>query len=115
MLIKITGQTPELFNENLTAVLNIASVIAMRGYIPSETDQANPQGAGRYWYREAGAPRYQLFPSSNDYWANVRHEGENYIVLEFSYRYDRRRLCDVLAALILVRFPDVEDVTPSKA
>lgn len=101
MKIKITGRNAELFNHNLTAVLNIACVVAGRGAIPTDYDRENQNG-GRYWLREKEPNRFQLLPLGNDFWANIRDEGENFIVLEFSYRYDRTQWFSELFPLLLL-------------
>ena len=113
MQIKITGKNKELFESTLTSVLNISAVVAMGGYIPEDHDIENAQQSGRYWARETegGVNRFNLYPRSNSYFANIRDKGDNYIVLEFSYRYDRAAggLTDALQHLIVARFRD--DVT----
>lgn len=113
MTIKITGRNAELFQENLTAVLNIACVVAGHGNIPTEQDIQDPGRSGRYWYRETdhGANRFQLYPTSNDWWANIRGEGENFIVLEFQYRYDRHGVAEALTNLLLIRFANSDFVS----
>jgi len=90
--IKITGRNSELFNENLTNVLNIASVICMGGKIPTQHDIDNAYKSGGWWCQTQ--TKYDLFPSVNNYSAFVQDEGENvngesYIVLRFWARYDR--------------------------
>lgn len=113
MKIKITGKSPELFDHYLTAVLNLAAVAAMGGHIPSQREiEAPDELKQRYWFREKDGTtldRFNLYPMSNDYYVNVREEGENFIVLDFWYRYDRAgggsffaALCDLLS----VRFYD---------
>jgi len=104
MKLKITGRSPEIFNETLIGVLNIACVVAGWGRIP--TDHDIETASGRYWQRETDNARFQLLPIGNDYWANIREEGESYIVIEFSYRYDRTGICVALSNLILLRFPE---------
>jgi hypothetical protein len=112
MKIKITGKSQELFEHYLTTVLNLAAVAAMGGYIPDKREIEEPQRFGRYWYREkegATLDRFNLYPMSNDYFANVREEGENYIVLDFSYRYDRAGggfFDAALCNLLQIRFYD---------
>lgn len=90
MKIKITGKGKELFEHYLTAVLNLAAVAAMGGHIPDKREIEEPQRFGRYWYREKdnALDRFKLYPMSNDYFANVYEEGENYIVLHFHCRKD---------------------------
>ena len=102
MKIKITGKNPERFNENLTAVLNIACVVAGRGELPAPNDIET--GSGRYWMREE--KRFQLLPINNDYWAHIRGEGENFIIIEFLSRNDYAGISNALSGLILSRFTD---------
>lgn len=110
MKLKVTGKNRGHFAHTLTAVLNAASVMAMGGYIPDQLEMETPEQRGRYWFRDIDGKRYHLFPSSNDYWANIRDEGENenecFIVLEFNYRYDRagNAFSDALTQLLAIRF-----------
>jgi len=84
MTIKISGRNEELFEANLKTALNIGQVASQRGYIPDE-HYSNPN-YGRVWIEDPNG--YDLAPISNDYKAFVRNRGENFIELEFSYRYD---------------------------
>jgi hypothetical protein len=103
MKIKITGKNKELFDHYLKSVLNIACIAAMGGNLPTNLEIESPMGRGRYWFREEN--RFHLYPMSNDYWANIRQEGENFIVLEFSYRYDKdNAFSDALCNLLAARF-----------
>jgi hypothetical protein len=112
MKIKITGKSPELFEHYLTAVLNLAAVAAMGGHIPTQREINESSRIGRYWYRDndgVAIGRFNLYPMSNDYYANIREEGENYIVLDFWYRYDRAGGGSFVAALcnfLEIRFFD---------
>ena len=92
MKIKITGKSKELFDHYLNSVLNLAAVAAMGGHIPDQKEIDDPFILGRYWYREKDGTtldRFNLYPRSNDYFARVCEEGENFIVLHFAYRNDR--------------------------
>lgn len=122
MKIKIAGKSPELFDHYLKSVLNLAAVAAMGGRIPSQRDIEMPDELKQsnvisntspsYWFREKDGTTldcFNLYPMSNDYYANVRDEGENFIVLDFWCRYDMagggsfvRALCGLLS----VRFYD---------
>ncbi len=111
MKIKITGKSKDLFDHYLKSVLNIAAVAAMGGHIPDQREIEYPRARGRYWYRdsEGMTNRFNLYPMSNDYYANVREEGENFIILEFWYRYDRAGVNSFVAALcnlLSIRFYD---------
>jgi len=99
MKIKITLPTNELLNEFINSVLNIACVIANRGDIPHESDSA-------FWTLFPSPDRYDLSPVSNNYWAYIRERGDNFIVLEFAYRYGNTGLCDALCLLLKARFRD---------
>lgn len=103
MKIKITGKSKELFDHYLTAVLNLAAVAAMGGHIPTQREIEMPDELlQRYWVRErdgATLDRFNLYPMSNDYYANIREKGENYIVLDFWYRHDRAGGGSFVAAL----------------
>ena len=112
MKIKITGKSKELFDHYLNSVLNLAAVAAMGGYIPSKRDIEMPvELMQRYWFRERDGTtldRFNLYPMSNDYYANVRDEGENFMVLDFAYRHDRAggSFVAALCGLLSVRFYD---------
>lgn len=86
MEIKIIGHNKERFEENLKNVLNVATLICLKGIIPTERDIATSETGGRWYIKEDG--RYNLLPIANDYWANIKGEGENFIVIEFNVRYD---------------------------
>ena len=102
MQLKISHPNPIVFQEILESVLNLATIVALGGTIPSELEMNEPSQRGRYWYRED--KRYHLAAISNNWWANVASESENSIVLEFRYRYDTNGVCDLLCHLIVVRF-----------
>lgn len=103
MTITITHKNPEVFNEYLTSVLNIACVVAGHGNIPTDIEQTIPQH-GRYWWRDHN--RFHLYSTANDWWANVRAESESSITLQFSKRHDNNGVSDALATLIALRMPD---------
>lgn len=110
MLLKITGKNAELFQENLTAVLNIATVFCQRGHIPTPDEQTNAQQHGRYWWREG--KKINLYSMGNDFWAWVQDgsEMETSVTLWFTYRYDRNNLMDALINLIHLRFPEDTEI-----
>jgi len=116
MTIKITGQNEELFQHFLTSCLNIATVVAQGGHIPTELEIESPERRGRYWFRETDnvSPRFHLYSMANNHWARVIQEGENEIFLSFHYRYDKTPLafsntiCQVLAAV----FPENVELIP---
>lgn len=102
MKIKITGKSKELFDHYLKSVLNLAAVAAMGGYIPSQREIDEPSRTGRYWYRDndgVAIGRFNLYPMSNDYFAGVCEEGENFIVFHFAYRNDQAGGDSFVAAL----------------
>ena len=81
--------------------------MCMGGYIPTESQKADPERSGRWWFREKkhGVDCFYLWPGSNDYWANVQHEGEAFMVLKFRFRYDKEdTFANALTNLIAVRF-----------
>ena len=87
MELKITGRTKEQFDFNLESFLNISAMICLWGKIPTKDDVKEAECLGRWWYKEKDNNRYQLSSTNND-WLNVRKEGENYIIVEFNFRYD---------------------------
>lgn len=103
-MIRVEAKDTEMLKEYLYSILNIAIVISLGGRIPDERDIANAKGSGFFWFRDGD--RYCLAPHSNNYWAFVREEGENFIVLEFAYRYDKNNeFADTLTKLLAIRFP----------
>lgn len=92
MKIKITGKSAELLQEFLTSTINVACAIAWRGE------------DGAYWNFEGD--KYDLCPPVNNYWAYIRDRGDNFVVLEFAYRYDSTGLCDAICLLLKARFRD---------
>lgn len=111
MQIKITGKDPGQFKNNLTAALNVACVVAMGGYLPTEQDRKEPFTSGKYWWRgglEIHGNRFDLYPLVNDYHANIKAETETSLTLEFLYRYDRGsgKFGELLCPLLALRFSD---------
>jgi hypothetical protein len=107
MLVKIKGHSPERLEKNITAVMNVAAVICMKGYIPNSYDIRQPETSGKYWYERDGT--YELFPSANNDKAFVRAKDENSITVEFYCRYDYdNQKKDALSAVINAFFMDVE-------
>lgn len=108
MKIKITGKTPEMLNENIVCVMNIATVVAGHGNIPDEYDISGPERSGKYWYRDDN--RFVIYGSTNNWFAYVREEDELSITVEFNYRYDNNGVSDALAAVIALRIHDFVSV-----
>jgi len=103
MQIQITGKDAEQFKNNLTAVLNVACVVAMGGYLPTDQEKW-----GRQTPETDGVNRFDLYPLVNDYRANIKEEADTSITLEFSYRYDRGsgKFGEFLCPLLVWRFSD---------
>lgn len=107
MQIKISHHNPIIFNEILEDVLNIATVVALGGQIPSEMEMNAPSQRGRYWWREN--ERYHLASSNNDWWAFIREESPTAMTLEFRRRNDTKGVADALSQLLVALFRnDVE-------
>ena len=99
MKIRITGQDKGFFDDNLTAVLNIACLVAMGG--------SPVESIGFEWHKETenGVNRFNLSPKSNDWFANIKEEGPLHIVIQFDYRYSLLgKIEDALCHLLAVRF-----------
>lgn len=90
MLLKIKGRNKERFKETVNSIMNIACVVAGKGSIPSEYDIKNAENSGQYWYENVKEDKFEILGISNDHKAFVRERGENFIVVEFSFRYDGR-------------------------
>lgn len=109
MQIKITGRTPELFNQFLKSVLNIATVVAQYGYLPTRDDISDPERTGRYWFREGES--FRIASISNNMFCSIREESGTHMVLDFSYRYDKDGIfANALTNLLAARFRDEVEV-----
>ena len=102
MQVKIYHPNPDAVQQILTNILNLATVVALGGHIPSELEMTNPSQRGRYWWREDD--KYHLASCNNDWWAFVHEESSASITLEFRYRNDSRGVADALAQLLVLRF-----------
>ena len=88
MLIKIKGRNERRFKETLESIMNIACVVSSCGSIPNSWDMKNPESSGRYWYEDVKENKFELLPTANNNKAFVRERGENFIIIEFYFRYD---------------------------
>jgi len=91
MKLKISGSSKERFEQNLTNFLNVATMICLRGHIPTQYDIDNAEKLGGWHYHEkiGGVNRFQLLGAANNDWLNVIQEGgEYFVIVEFSFRYD---------------------------
>jgi len=102
MKLKISHPNPEVFQEILKDVLNISTVVALGGQIPSELEMNNPSQRGRYWWKDED--RYHLASSNNDWWAFIREEYQTSIVLEIRRRNDTKGAADALTLLLVALF-----------
>jgi len=112
MEITITGKTPEMLQENIACVMNIAAVIAGHGNIPTPEDMADAERSGKYWYFDTETNRYIIMGSANNWFANVRGRSELSVTVEFRYRYDSNGVADALATVIAKRIHDFVTVNP---
>jgi|JI10StandDraft_1071094.scaffolds.fasta_scaffold141461_4 hypothetical protein len=85
--VKITGRNKKLFDNNLECAINLAALYARGGTMPSNYDIKNN---GRWWNLNENEEKYDLYPRANDYKIFIRGKGENWILLEFYYRYDNK-------------------------
>lgn len=88
-MLKIKGRNKELYERTLKSVLDITFVICTKGYFPTEWDIEKPERSGKYWLLEENYNRYNIVPTNNNYWLNIKDKGENFIVLDFNCRYDK--------------------------
>jgi hypothetical protein len=87
--VKIKGRNKKLFDNNLECAINLAAVYARHGVVPKDYDIERREN-GHWWNLNENEDKYDLNPSANDYKAFVRDKGENWILLEFYYRYDNK-------------------------
>jgi hypothetical protein len=107
MDLKITGVTKERFEKNLKDILNVSAFVCLQGYIPDEQEIEEPIRSGKWWFRESEPNRFQLVPTTNNYWANIIDEGNDFIVIRFNIRYDRdNKKSESLSNLISSWFSD---------
>ena len=116
MLIKIKGNSKRLFEDNVKKVMNIACVVSRYGSLPTDADiiqSKEPERSSEFWYEDVKKSKFELFPLANNNKAFVRERGENFIVIEFHFRYDGRGLngtgrskSEALSNLILAIFDD---------
>ena len=111
--ITITGLSLEMLQENISCVMNIATVVAGNGNIPDQWDIAAPENSGKYWYREENT--FVIYGSANNWFAYVRNETDLSITVECSYRYDRRGVAAALSQLIALRIHDFVKLEDGKA
>jgi hypothetical protein len=88
-MIKIKGRNKELYERTLKNVLDVTFVICSKGYFPTEWDIEKPERSGKYWLLEEENNRYNIVPTNNNYWLNIKNKGENFVVLDFNCRYDK--------------------------
>ncbi|MEK6829077.1 MAG: hypothetical protein AABY15_03040 [Nanoarchaeota archaeon] len=111
MELKITGNTEERFNNNLKSFLNVATMICLKGNVPTQKDIDQAEALGRWWTLEEKNKRYQILGSVNDNWLNIRESGVNYIIVEFNFRYDiDSQKKKAISNLMLAFFDFVEKV-----
>ena len=106
MYLKIKGNSNKLFQENVKRVMNLFTVVAGRGTLPSQYDIDNAERLGRYWYEFVEDDKFEILGVTNDNKAFVKKRGENYIVVDFHCRYNNKQKVEVLYSLIQVFFAD---------
>lgn len=84
MKLQINANSPDSLKTTLECILNIASVFAGNGYIPTQQDQENRQQYGTFWWREND--KIHLHSNANDWWGWITNETETSITLRFTYR-----------------------------
>lgn len=89
MKVKIFGETKHQFETILEEILNVATLICLRGSIPHKNEMEEPLRSGRWWHYEetGGNKRWQLVSGQNDNWCNLYESGENYVIVKFNFRY----------------------------
>jgi hypothetical protein len=88
MLLKIKGRNQERFRQTLKSVMNIACVVSRKGTIPNQSDIANAETHGMYWYEDMQNDKFELLGCANNDKAFIKQRGENFIVIRFQFRYD---------------------------
>lgn len=109
-MLKLTSNNNSDLMETFQRILVMASVIVQQGYLPTEEEINEPERYGRYPYKDKNKNNsYQLFGSVNNDWVNVREESENFIIFEFSFRYDSKNIKkNTMNNVILTWFNNVE-------
>jgi hypothetical protein len=106
MYLKIKGRNKELFQKNVECVMNVFTVVAGRGKLPSQYDIENAERLGDYWFEFVKDDKFEILGSLNDNKAFVKERGENYIVVDFHCRYNNKIKVEALYNLIDVFFAD---------
>ena len=104
MYLKIKGNSNELFQENVERVMNVFTVVAGRGTLPSELDIVTAERLGCYWHEFVEDDKFEILGASNNNKAFVKERGENYIVVDFHCRYNNKLKVEALYNLIDVFF-----------
>lgn len=86
--IKIKGLDAEDLEKKIEDAMNLVALFVRGGRLPQGDDTTNPQ-RGMWWQYNIEESKYEFF-HTNDYKAFVREKEENFIVLEFHYRYGHR-------------------------
>jgi hypothetical protein len=106
MKLKIFASNKERFESNLIRFLNLSTLICLGGSIPSQYDIENAENLGRWWIKEEDNNRFQLLGISNNDWVNIHEEGENFIIVEFNFRYDKGSYKKVAISNLMLAFFD---------
>lgn len=105
-MIKVECKSPELLEETLRRIINVAAVVASSGNLPTDYDQRNPAlGRVPLWTSDKTC---DLYPVVNDYKMHIQERGENYATVWFQYRYDRPAISLIasLEKLLAARFSE---------
>lgn len=105
MKITISAFNKTRLDEVFSSIMNIASVAAMRGYIPTLKEQIEAAQRGNFWYKSITEENKINLCAGNDYWCFLSERTETSIVLHFKARY-KQDFSETMANLLICLFPD---------
>ena len=106
MRIRITGRNAENLKENFDQFMNMATMICLKGHIPTPHEIENTERQGMWWCdRDGDGKSFSVIGSANNIWFHVRGKGEFFIEGDFTFRYDivgkkERVICNCLATFL---------------
>jgi hypothetical protein len=113
--LRINHVDQESKNEILELVLNIASVAAMGGYLPTQEDRETPE-RGVFWQKAVepvtgSRTKYDLAPRTNNFWAFVEEKDPLHTDIFFHARYGKLNWFeDAIGTILVNKFPNIEFV-----
>lgn len=110
MELRITGRTAEQLKENFIQFMNLATMICLKGHVPTPHEIANAENQGMWWCdKNSDGKSFSIIGTANNIWLNVRDKDEDFIDVEFTFRYDGQRVKEKAICNCIVAFLDFVD------